>query len=63
MITERRRISPYGLEGGLPGKMGKNFLIRRKKITKIAPKASFEVRKGDSIKIETPGGGGWGKPR
>ncbi len=62
MITERRKFSPYGIEGGEAGKKGKNSLIRNNKASKIAPKASFKVKKGDSIRIETPGGGGWGKP-
>lgn len=63
MITERRRFAPYGIEGGKPGKRGKNTLIRRNKASRIEPKASFDVKKGDSIRIETPGGGGWGKPK
>lgn len=63
MITERRKFSPYGIEGGKPGKRGKNSLIRRNKESILKPKATFEVKKGDSIRIETPGGGGWGKPR
>ncbi len=62
MITERRRFAPYGIEGGGLGKKGKNTLIREGNASKIAPKASFKVKKGDSIRIETPGGGGWGKP-
>ena len=63
MITERRKFSPYGIEGGKPGKRGKNTLIRRDKASKIDPKATFEVKNGDSIRIETPGGGGWGHPK
>lgn len=62
MITERRKFAPYGLEGGKVGKKGKNTLIRKGNNSKIAPKASFKVEKGDSIRIETPAGGGWGKP-
>ena len=62
MITERRKFAPYGVKGGNPGKKGVNTLITRKKASKITPKASFNVKKGDSIRIETPAGGGWGKP-
>ncbi len=61
MITERRKFAPYGIEGGKPGKRGKNILTRRNKVRPIEPKATFDARKGDSIRIETPGGGGWGK--
>jgi N-methylhydantoinase B len=62
MITERRRFAPYGIEGGSPGKRGINTLISGGKATRIKPKASFKIKKGESIRIETPGGGGWGKP-
>ncbi|MCZ6554956.1 MAG: hydantoinase B/oxoprolinase family protein [Candidatus Dadabacteria bacterium] len=63
MITERRRFSPYGVEGAEPGKKGRNFFIRSNKAAKIGPKATFEVKNGDRIRIETPGGGGWGHPK
>ncbi|MCZ6865267.1 MAG: hydantoinase B/oxoprolinase family protein [Candidatus Dadabacteria bacterium] len=63
MITERRRFSPYGVEGAEPGKKGRNFFIRNNKAVKIDPKATFEVKNGDRIRIETPGGGGWGHPK
>ncbi|MCZ6469437.1 MAG: hydantoinase B/oxoprolinase family protein [Candidatus Dadabacteria bacterium] len=63
MITERRRFSPYGVEGAEPGKKGRNFFIRNNKAAKIDPKATFEVKNGDRIRIETPGGGGWGHPK
>jgi len=61
MITERRKFAPYGIEGGNSGRKGVNTLISGRKTSKIEPKATFNVNKGDSIKIETPGGGGWGK--
>jgi len=61
MITERRKFSPYGIKDGKPGRKGKNTLIRKSKTTTIGPKASFKVKKGESIRIETPAGGGWGK--
>lgn len=63
IITERREFSPYGISGGEAGKKGKNSLIRKSKTSQIAPKASFKVKKGDSIRIETPAGGGWGKAK
>ena len=63
MITERRKFSPYGVEGGECGKKGKNIFIRSHRAAKIDPKATFEVKNGDIIRIETPGGGGWGNPR
>ncbi len=63
IITERRNFAPYGIEGGKPGKRGKNTFIKRNKESMLEPKATFEVNKGDSVRIETPAGGGWGKPR
>jgi N-methylhydantoinase B len=61
VITERRRFAPYGVLGGKPGKKGKNILIGNKKVRELPPKATFGVKKGDILIIETPGGGGWGK--
>ncbi len=63
LITERRKSAPYGIEGGQEGKKGKNVLLRRGRTKIISPKATFEVKKGDILAIETPGGGGWGKPK
>ncbi|HML95119.1 MAG TPA: hydantoinase B/oxoprolinase family protein [Thermodesulfobacteriota bacterium] len=61
IITERRRHSPYGVEGGESGKMGRNTITRRGKRKQIAPKVTLDIKKGDVLGIETPGGGGWGK--
>ncbi len=61
LITERRRFAPYGIEGGKPGRKGRNTFIRNGKSQVISPKSTLRVRKGDVIRIETPGGGGWGK--
>ncbi|MGH9786325.1 MAG: hydantoinase B/oxoprolinase family protein [Terriglobia bacterium] len=61
ILSDRRRFAPYGLAGGKPGKPGKNELIlsnRKKK--KLPSKAVFTAPKGSTLRIETPGGGGWG---
>ena len=63
LITERRRFAPYGVQGGKPGKRGKNILLRNKKVKELPSKTTFEARRGDIVKIETPGGGGWGKKK
>ncbi|MCG6861554.1 MAG: hydantoinase B/oxoprolinase family protein [Chromatiaceae bacterium] len=57
LLTERRRHAPWGAAGGGPGREGRNLLNGRELPGKIA----FEVAKGDRLRIETPGGGGWGK--
>lgn len=57
LLTERRRHAPWGLEGGGDGEMG----INRLGAHPVAGKVSFQASAGDSLTIETPGGGGWGK--
>jgi N-methylhydantoinase B len=62
LLTDRRDTSPYGLFGGHSGKRGKNTLVRGAKTKVLAGKTSFSAKAGDILRIETPGGGGWGKP-
>ena len=63
ILSERRKFAPYGLQGGAPGKMGTNILVRRGRKTRLAGKVSFRVKAGEKVIIETPGGGGYGKAR
>lgn len=56
ILSERRRHAPAGLQGGQAGQPGKNFLNNNE----IAGKTSFAVQTGDRVRIETPGGGGFG---
>jgi len=58
LLTERRRIPPYGLFGGKPGQVGRNLINGQA----VGGKFQGRLKKGDTIRIETPGGGGWGKP-
>jgi len=60
--SDRRIIPPYGLQGGKPGKTGRNTIVRDGEEIEIASKDSLQVNPGDVLIIETPGGGGWGKP-
>ncbi len=62
ILADRRSRGPYGLFGGASGKPGKNLLVRKKSTTSIPGKARFEVRAGDVLRIESPGGGGYGEP-
>jgi N-methylhydantoinase B len=57
LITERRRHAPPGAEGGEPGAPGRNMLNGEE----LPPKASGSLRPGDRLRIETPGGGGYGR--
>jgi len=60
LLTERRSTAPYGLQGGHPGESGKNSLCRDGVWQPLAAKGSWQLRAGDRIRIETPGGGGFG---
>jgi N-methylhydantoinase B/oxoprolinase/acetone carboxylase alpha subunit len=62
ILSERRRFPPYGLAGGGPGKKGTNILIRKSQKRTLGGKAAFRTGPGDRVIIETPGGGGYGKP-
>ena len=68
ILSDRRRIAPYGLRGGQPGQPGKNELIPPRDSGKSAKrkvlpsKATFTAPKGSVLRIATPGAGGWGKP-
>jgi len=62
LLAERRRRGPYGLSGGGDGAPGKAVVIRNDGSSQELPgKFSVRLRKGERIRIETPGGGGWGK--
>ena len=62
ILADRRRTAPYGLAGGRPGKTGRSLLLRADgRIEKLPGKCSFEAAAGDAVRIETPGGGGWGQ--
>lgn len=61
LLTERRLHQPAGAGGGEPGASGQNRLIRGDEADELPPKAAGELEAGDRLRIETPGGGGYGK--
>jgi N-methylhydantoinase B len=64
ILSDRRRFGPYGLNGGKPGRTGKNQLRMPgggKRVLKLPSKTAFSAPAGSILRIETPGGGGWGK--
>lgn len=63
LLTDRRTTAPYGLEGGKSGACGKNLLKRGNIMQTLAAKCAFSAVAGDILRIETPGGGGWGTMR
>jgi len=61
LLTDRRAMAPYGLEGGKSGACGKNLLKHGNSMQTLAAKCAFSAAPGDILRIETPGGGGWGR--
>lgn len=60
MIGQHRNYAPYGLNGGQDGKPGKHTLTSNHVMTQLPGICSLEVKQGDILTIETPGGGGYG---
>ena len=62
LLTSRRLTAPYGAAGGSPGQSGRNLLRRSGEtaFTDLPPAGTIEVQPGDILRLETPGGGGWG---
>ncbi len=72
ILSERRRIQPYGLRGGKPGEVGENLLVKARgrdssgsstviaRQMTLGSKANVEIEAGDVLVIKTPGGGGYG---
>lgn len=58
ILSDRRATVPFGLAGGAPAAPGRNLLNGRE----LPGRASFRVQPGDRLRIETPGGGGYGPP-
>ena len=56
VISERRRVRPRGAQGGEPGQPGRNLLNDEE----LPAKATRDLAAGDLLRIETPGGGGFG---
>ena len=74
LLCDRRKIPPYGLAGGEPGKRGKNLLFRAGRLpgvvgarlaapVRLESKCTFRAQQGDVVRIESPGGGGWGRKK
>ncbi len=64
LVTERRRHRPAGAEGGEPGATGRNLLLRggSQRFEPLPSKAAGTLMPGDRLRVETPGGGGHGRP-
>jgi 5-oxoprolinase (ATP-hydrolysing) len=63
ILSNRRRVPPFGLAGGEPGSLGRNAVERADgSVEEFSATASVEMKRGDVFVIETPGGGGYGPP-
>ncbi|HGY92071.1 MAG TPA: hydantoinase B/oxoprolinase family protein [Planctomycetes bacterium] len=63
LMTTRRAEGPYGLEGGSPGRPGRNLLVRADGRSRTLPaRVTLTLEPGWRIRVETPGGGGFGSP-
>jgi N-methylhydantoinase B len=62
LLADRRSRGPWGLSGGADGAPGKTFITRGDgSVEEMPAKFSTRLCGGERIRIETPGGGGWGK--
>ena len=59
LLSDRRTHAPYGLHGGEDGRVGEAAIIREGKSRSLKSKGSWELKAGDRVRIETPGGGGF----
>jgi 5-oxoprolinase (ATP-hydrolysing) len=62
ILSNRRRIAPFGLKGGGSAAAGRNYVERADgNIEELSARASVQMNAGDAFVVETPGGGGFGK--
>jgi N-methylhydantoinase B len=61
LLADRRERAPYGLGGGGDGRPGRDAVVRNGRTSRLDAKGSRDLDPGDRVRVETPGGGGWGK--
>jgi N-methylhydantoinase B len=63
LLADRRSRGPYGLSGGADGAPGRTTIVRQGgSEEELLGKTSVRLRSGERVRVESPGGGGWGKP-
>ena len=61
LLSDRRKTRPYGLSGGGDGTPGRTSVLRNDGSEEELPsKGSTRLKRGERVRVETPGGGGWG---
>jgi N-methylhydantoinase B/oxoprolinase/acetone carboxylase alpha subunit len=63
VLSDRRIGAPYGAAGGGPGGLGRNTTIRANREEVLGGKVTLNLAAGDRLRIESPGGGGFGAPQ
>lgn len=61
LLSERRKLQPYGLFGGQPGALGVNSVVHDGVEKELPAKGTVVISEGDTLIIKTPGGGGYGQ--
>ena len=63
LLADRRSRGPWGLQGGHDGLAGKAAILRKDgSVHDLPGKFNIRLKSGERIRIESPGGGGWGRP-
>jgi 5-oxoprolinase (ATP-hydrolysing) len=67
MLANHRRVPPFGMAGGAPGAVGRNWVERASRPSEgtreeFGATCKVEMNAGDVFVIQTPGGGGYGAP-
>jgi N-methylhydantoinase B len=64
ILADRRKFRPWGLQGGGEGASGRAlmFVAEAEQGRELPGKCSLQAKAGDVLRMETPGGGGWGEP-
>jgi len=61
VLSDRRKLRPYGLAGGGEGAAGRTSVLRLdSSVEELSGKSSTRIKAGERVRVETPGGGGWG---
>jgi 5-oxoprolinase (ATP-hydrolysing) len=61
ILANHRVVPPFGLQGGHAGEVGRTSILRKDGSVEVLNSSDQrDVAAGDTIVVETPGGGGWG---
>jgi len=63
LLADRRRFRPYGLGGGEQGSAGSARIVEVEVERELSGKCSARMKAGAVLRLETPGGGGWGSAK